>query len=541
MLLSPSCNCPALPIVQVTGRSLTRDSRCQRNTDAQATPWPRGLLVEAPPAPKPWRGRTWSNDNITWRTRTSFTYNSNLSTDESSSVESIADWSGGGGGGVGEGGGDAGGRGIGKVRGCGDGVAGGGGGGGEGVKSCGGGGGGESVGCGLKFGVAGGASNNGTTGEKSSSPSCAIASAGESALLNGRSGGKNVRDGGCSGDAANLCNATGSSSCDRGVPDEGSRMQRREAVINCCGRDASGSGRVGVADGDGDSTGVLEGRGTVNVLRHDLPPLAPVPRTGAFRQQHRRAQSAVDTRTVAPAPPQATLDTSAKDGAGAGKTSSALLPAGGKISPGVCGASTVGVVGGVTAVGVCLVTPLADASSPRAAGVGCEGANGESGAGGGGGTAAARMGEQIPESMEGGRGSSNGVSGTGTGASAAAVGREGGAGGFAGGKVATNGDGATAVESTAVADKEVNSTAPIDQEADSKVEIDRETGRNGERVPSMDGMMIGTRCGVSAGAGAGAGSEGDDVEVMKSIMSCETVRTYPTRAAIRQWRHMFLP
>eukprot|EP00904_Undaria_pinnatifida_P008942 jgi/Undpi1/5178/HiC_scaffold_19.g08529.m1 len=126
------CSLDCYTSAKVTGRSLTRDSRCQRNTDAQATPWPRGLLVEAPPAPKPWRGRTWSNDNITWRTRTSFTYNSNLSTDESSSVESIADWSGGGGGGVGEGGGDAGGRGIGKVRGCGDGVAGGGGGGGGG-------------------------------------------------------------------------------------------------------------------------------------------------------------------------------------------------------------------------------------------------------------------------------------------------------------------------------------------------------------------------------------------------------------------------
>ena len=68
---------------QVTGKSVSRDSRFQREYEPQA-PWPQGLLLEAPPSPKPWRGRSWSDDIC----QTSMT--TNLMGEEWSSQESLA-------------------------------------------------------------------------------------------------------------------------------------------------------------------------------------------------------------------------------------------------------------------------------------------------------------------------------------------------------------------------------------------------------------------------------------------------------------------
>lgn len=56
-------------------------------------PWPTGLLVDAPPSPKPWRGRTLSQDNMSWRTVS--TSNLSVSDEMSSQESSVADWPGG--------------------------------------------------------------------------------------------------------------------------------------------------------------------------------------------------------------------------------------------------------------------------------------------------------------------------------------------------------------------------------------------------------------------------------------------------------------
>lgn len=470
--------------------------------DGQATPWPRGLLVEAPPAPKPWRGRTWSNDTISWRT--TFTYSSNLSVDDSSSIESTVDWPVGGA--AAAAGAAAGGAGAGGGRGGGDDQVGGDG---------------RGAGSGVRFGVAGAdgiANGNGNadananainTVEKSSS---AVISGGGAASSNGASGGRSVGDGGCnssnSGNSNSGAARVQSGGRGEGIQDDGSRTQRRDGVNS---RSGGGGGVVG-SGGDNWGAGARGGEAAA-VVRRVLPPLAPVPWAGAFQQQHRQAQSSgrnvVDFRAVAftPTPPQAStpnphLENAAA--AAAGKMLPTLPQAGGQIQTDL---------GGTTAGGVG-VAPLGEV--------------GELG-GGLGGTAAPRLGEP---NLEGDRGAvSNGAAGTGAGNSAAAVGHEGGTADAAGQNatdVTQNApagvDGAAAAEAT---------VAVIGEEAEG----------SGERVPSMDGLLIGTRCGATAGAGAGAGAgaEGEDVEVMKHMMSCAPVQTYPTRAAIRQWRHMFLP
>eukprot|EP00903_Cladosiphon_okamuranus_P016350 g15078.t1 len=55
-------------------------------------PWPTGLLVDAPPSPKPWRGRTLSQENMSWRTAS--TGNLSVTDDSSSQESSVADWHG---------------------------------------------------------------------------------------------------------------------------------------------------------------------------------------------------------------------------------------------------------------------------------------------------------------------------------------------------------------------------------------------------------------------------------------------------------------
>lgn len=72
----------------MTGKTISRDSRDRPRRGPQPTPWPQGLLVEAPPSPKPWRGRTWSLDS-SWRTSLTTT---TLTGEDSSSQESLADW-----------------------------------------------------------------------------------------------------------------------------------------------------------------------------------------------------------------------------------------------------------------------------------------------------------------------------------------------------------------------------------------------------------------------------------------------------------------
>ena len=280
-------------------------------------------------------------------------------------------------------------------------------------------------------------------------------------------------------------------------------MQRRDGGVN-----RGGEGGGGVEGGGGDNCRVGAGMGggeTAALSRRELPPLAPIPRAGAFRQQPRQVQSGgrnVDERVVAfaPTPTQATPDPHSKNAAAAaGKIHSTLRPAGAQIHTGL---------GGIAAVGVGV--------PPR------------------GGKAALRVGEPNLEGVAlkvvlGDR--STGAAGAGTGNSATTVGQDGGAADAAGQKATgaaekavTRVDGEAAVEATAVV-------------------IGEETEGSGERVPSMDGLVIGTRCGAAAGAGAGAGAgaEGEDAKVMERIMSCAPVRTYPTRAVIRQWRHMFLP
>lgn len=77
---------------QVTGRNLASDPRYGRRLDLHSA-WPTGLMVEAPPSPKPWRGRTWSCES--WRT----SYTANLTADggESASQDSpIGHWHGSG-------------------------------------------------------------------------------------------------------------------------------------------------------------------------------------------------------------------------------------------------------------------------------------------------------------------------------------------------------------------------------------------------------------------------------------------------------------
>ncbi|CAM9373177.1 unnamed protein product [Ascophyllum nodosum] len=77
------CSLDCYTSAKVTGKSVSRDSRFQREYEPQA-PWPQGLLLEAPPSPKPWRGRSWSDDIC----QTSMT--TSLMGEEWSSQESLA-------------------------------------------------------------------------------------------------------------------------------------------------------------------------------------------------------------------------------------------------------------------------------------------------------------------------------------------------------------------------------------------------------------------------------------------------------------------
>lgn len=228
-----------------------------RGEDRAPAPWPRGLLVEAPPSPKPWRGRTWSSDS--WRT----THTSSLTAEDSSSQESV-DWNGIGGGLVGD----------------------------------------SSL---LQYATMrrdlasfGNHSNYSVIGSGST-----LESGGVTAMSNGESGGGHVVE-------------TTQSDADNRHAGKGAGMPRdaggKIVMEGSSERDAMDGGNGAAATTM--SEGGYTGRPVVGVgLQHeqqqqlqqqrDLPPLAPIPRAGAFREQRRAYGSGgrkAEVRTVAFAP-----------------------------------------------------------------------------------------------------------------------------------------------------------------------------------------------------------------------------------------------
>lgn len=420
--------------------------------------------MDPPPAPKPWRGLTWTNES--WRTAV-------ISTDDSSSQESVADWHGGvcavHGDGNSVGTGDRVGRGTGDgsnafsraVNGGSPGVIGG------------------AVGSGGAVGAGGGVRGGGTVAV--GADDCAGEGKGEVPRDNGRING----DGSYFGRAdANVLNA---------VP------------VDVTGRGASGdAGRV-----DSNNNGGGVGR--------DLPPLAPVPKARAFPQRRRvHGDRRVEVRTV----PFAAADSpSAPDADSSSEKKPSASPRAVEVP------ETKEYV---------VVLP----EGPRGDGDQCAGKAGDSGA-------VALAAPQKEFTVAGASGAAVGKSelaGGGSNNSGSAGGDVAGAVGTVLGEKKCHVDvedgGVLSVEkSIAKADDEVEKEAKRERKEDVK---DGTTGIDETRVGHL---AVDRRCGATAAvSGPMAGEARGEAEVVGPGTSfAPPVATNPTRAAVRQWRHMFLP